>query len=128
MKKRKLFHCDYCRRPMMFVKPPPKREDGTRDPKIGWVPVTGPTTHPKVKRWCDGSCDGLSLHFFVLKDSVKRAFRKDKRRKWLLLTLDRFECELLEFLKARDKDRVPISEKRREIMDKLRRLGNLGDL
>ncbi len=114
------FPCDYCRRPMMVVKPPPKGENGTR--KKGWTSVVGPDTHPKIKRWCDGSCDGLALHFLVIKENAKKAFEDDKHLRWLLLTLERFECELEEYLRARDKDRVPISEKARKVLDKLRRL------
>ena len=121
MKKEKLYCCSYCRRPMMILKPPPKKEDGTRMKK-GWRWVAGPSTYPKVKRWCDGSCDGLALHFFVIKEDVTAVFKKHKNLKWLLLVLEEFRCELTELLKARDGDRVPISKEGRKIREKLRKL------
>ena len=120
---KKLYSCAYCRRPMMTLKPPPKREDGTRDMKGGWIWVTGPSTHPKIKRWCDGSCDGLTLHLDAFRSDVEELVKKNKRRlKWIRLSFDRFTGELEEYLKARDQDRVPRSEKTRKAQEELRKM------
>lgn len=81
MSKRKLDYCGLCKRPMMFygpVKNPKKGEKQTKE-------VAGPSTNPRVKRWCFGRCMGipadLDILTWVLLDEIPKAKRK-KMASW----------------------------------------------
>lgn len=120
-KREKLIHCDYCRRPMWVLgvdpqgwvaEPEKERKRAFRK----FVEKAGPHTHPKIKQWCDGSCDGLTLHLYALTDIVRRSKKsKSKKLDWLLLNLELFKLELVEYLKARDKNKVPMSDKKKRV-------------
>lgn len=117
-KRQKLRLCDYCRRPMWVLGFDPQDHvlESERS-KRRFIEKMGPRTHPKVKRWCDGSCDGLAFHLYVLMDIPSKS-NKSKSRKfdWLLLNLELFKLDLVEYLKARDKNKVPMADKKKRTM------------
>lgn len=128
-KREKLIHCGYCRRPMWLLGFDPQdwvlASKEELKLKRKFVEKMGPHTHPKIKRWCDGSCDGLILHLYALMDLPRRSKKsKSKKLDWLLLNLELFKFELVEYLKARDKNKVPMSDKKKRmaIEEKIRRL------
>jgi len=108
LKKEKLHHCDYCRRPMWLLGADPEK-------KLKFVEKAGPTTHTKVKLWCDGSCDGLNIMICILESEILNFFKKSKERKLLVLKLRRLKIEVTDYCRARDKNKVPLSPERKEI-------------
>ena len=87
MKSRKLHKCGVCKRPMVFFSP---KKDWQKLPKgvKQTVETTGPSTHPRVKCWCYGRCEGLLADIDILVWVLLDEAPKSKRKKLTAWTKD----------------------------------------
>ena len=78
----KLSKCGVCNRPLTLYAPLPKEQ---RKPgKINMKIIQGPSTHPRIKRWCYGRCDGLMADMWILVSEILDYVpKKEKKlRQW----------------------------------------------
>jgi hypothetical protein len=69
MGKNKLRECPLCKRPTILM----ENEDKPRE-------YQGPSTHPKIKGWCTGLCESISVLVYSARNDVKIAAKELKTK------------------------------------------------
>lgn len=65
-----LSFCDICKRPRHLLE---------MTDTMPYPEAQGPTTHPKIKKWCGGECDGITIPLALEIDDLITLAKKTKK-------------------------------------------------